>query len=93
MLIFVRLIFVAVVDYENIFTTKISRFTVLLYNVLLSLQKFIGVWTPGRALLYCIACPVGPFFKTGVFEPVSLYADPKFVRAWPGGIGEFKMGA
>ena len=28
MLIFVRLIFVAAIDYENIFTTKISRFTV-----------------------------------------------------------------
>ena len=28
MLTFVRLIFVAAIDYENIFTTKISRFTV-----------------------------------------------------------------
>ena len=28
MLIFIRLIFVAAIDYENIFTTKISRFTV-----------------------------------------------------------------
>ena len=56
------------------------------------MQRFIGVWTPENALLYCIACPVGPFFKTGIFEPVSLYADPKFVRAWPGGIGEFKLG-
>ena len=44
-------------------------------------------------LLYCIACPVGPFFKTGISEPVSFYTDPKFVRAWPGGIGKFKMGA
>ena len=29
MLIFIRLIFVAAIDYENIFTTKISRFTVI----------------------------------------------------------------
>ena len=38
MLIFVRLIFVAAIDYENIFTTKISRFTVVvavLYNIIL----------------------------------------------------------
>ena len=28
MLIFVRLIFIAAIDYENIFITKISRFTV-----------------------------------------------------------------
>ena len=34
MLIFVRLIFVATINYENIFTTKISRFTVILYEQL-----------------------------------------------------------
>ena len=39
MLIFVRLIFVAAIDYENIFTTKISRFTVLLYNIHIVLSK------------------------------------------------------
>ena len=77
---------------------KIVRLSILcrtysIFKLFLSLQKFIGVWTPGKALLYCIACPVGPSFKIGIFEPVSLYADPKFVRAWPGGIGEFKMGA
>ena len=33
MLIFVRLIFVAAINYENIFTTKISRFTVCCLQV------------------------------------------------------------
>ena len=61
MLIFVRLIFIAAIDYENIFTTKISRFTVpskgsvmwlitiscnYMYNILLS-SVFTCVWGGG----------------------------------------------
>ena len=44
------------------------------------------------ALLYVILSPVGPYFKTGTFSPVALLADPSFVRAWPGGCGDSKMG-
>ena len=57
-----------------------------------SLQPFLGVREPHSALLYCITSPVGPYFTTGTFNPVSLYADPAFIRAWPGGPGESKMG-
>lgn len=55
-------------------------------------QPFIGVAESKSALLYCFTSPVGPYFKSGTFNPVSLYADPKFIRAWPGGVGESKMG-
>lgn len=55
-------------------------------------EPFLGVREPHSALLYCITCPVGPYFASGTFNPVSLYADPKFIRAWPGGAGETKMG-
>ena len=63
------------------------------YLLFVVAQRFLGVWTPENALLYCITCAVGSFFKTGSFEPVSLYADPKFVRVGPGGVGGFKLGA
>lgn len=43
-----------------------------------------------------ILSPVGPYFKTSLggpaIEPVSLLADPGYVRAWPRGIGECKAG-
>ena len=55
-------------------------------------QPTIGVRASEKALLYCITCPVGPYFSTGTFTPISLYADPGFIRAWPGGAGESKMG-
>jgi branched-chain amino acid aminotransferase len=45
-----------------------------------------------KALFYIIASPAGPYFPTG-FKPVSLYADPRFVRAFPGGVGAYKVGS
>ena len=44
-----------------------------------------------KALLFVICSPVGPYYKTG-FSAVSLYADKNYVRAWPGGTGDSKVG-
>jgi branched-chain amino acid aminotransferase len=37
-------------------------------------------------------CPVGPYYKTGATVPVKLLADSHHVRAWPGGVGNVKVG-
>uniref|UniRef100_A0A3P9P4Z7 Branched-chain-amino-acid aminotransferase n=1 Tax=Poecilia reticulata TaxID=8081 RepID=A0A3P9P4Z7_POERE len=55
-------------------------------------EPSLGVSRAGKALIFVIIGPVGPYFATGSFNPVSLLADPAFVRAWKGGVGEFKMG-
>ena len=47
---------------------------------------------PTSALLFMVTCPVGPYFKSGTFNPVSLLADSSYIRSWPGGIGEVKAG-
>jgi branched-chain amino acid aminotransferase len=39
-----------------------------------------------------IASPVGPYYPTG-FKAVSLEATDYAVRAWPGGVGDKKLGA
>lgn len=52
----------------------------------------LGVSTPDRALLYVIASPVGPYYKTG-FKAVRLEATDYATRAWPGGVGDKKLGA
>lgn len=58
------------------------------------LQPTLGVAVPESALLYTILCPVGSYFKGGsIMKPVSLLADPRFVRAWPGGCGDRKLGS
>ena len=55
-------------------------------------QPTLGVSASNNAVLYVILGPVGPYFASG-FKPVSLLADPSFIRAWRGGCGFAKMGA
>ncbi|XP_023204763.1 branched-chain-amino-acid aminotransferase, cytosolic-like isoform X1 [Xiphophorus maculatus] len=55
-------------------------------------EPSLGVSRAGKALIFVIVGPVGPYFATGSFSPVSLLADPAYVRAWKGGVGEYKMG-
>jgi branched-chain amino acid aminotransferase len=51
----------------------------------------LGVGPSSDALLFVIASPVGPYYRTG-WKPVRLLADTPYVRAWPGGTGNTKVG-
>ncbi|XP_048374271.1 branched-chain-amino-acid aminotransferase, mitochondrial [Sphaerodactylus townsendi] len=55
-------------------------------------EPSLGVAKPSHALLFVILGPVGPYFATGSFNPVSLLADPRYIRAWMGGVGDYKIG-
>ncbi|KAB0386703.1 hypothetical protein FD755_001659, partial [Muntiacus reevesi] len=61
-------------------------------NIWLVDNPSLGVKKPTKALLFVILSPVGPYFSSGSFNPVSLWANPKYVRAWKGGTGDCKMG-
>ncbi|KAJ3146169.1 branched-chain-amino-acid aminotransferase [Geranomyces michiganensis] len=54
-------------------------------------EESLGVGESNRALLFVIASPVGPYYKTGL-KAVSLSATRDYVRAWPGGTGDAKIG-
>nr|XP_050039540.1 branched-chain-amino-acid aminotransferase, cytosolic-like [Dermacentor andersoni] len=58
---------------------------------LIGIEPTLGVARSNEALFFVILSPVGPYFRTGI-KPVSLLADPKYVRAWPGGTGDKKLG-
>nr|5MPR_A Chain A, Branched-chain-amino-acid aminotransferase, mitochondrial [Homo sapiens] len=60
--------------------------------VLIGNEPSLGVSQPRRALLFVILCPVGAYFPGGSVTPVSLLADPAFIRAWVGGVGNYKLG-
>ncbi|KAJ8364281.1 hypothetical protein SKAU_G00131120 [Synaphobranchus kaupii] len=55
-------------------------------------QPSLGLSKAQHAMLFVIVSPVGPYFTVGGFTPLSLLADPRFVRAWKGGVGAFKVG-
>ncbi|KAK2565396.1 Branched-chain-amino-acid aminotransferase [Acropora cervicornis] len=69
-----------------------NKCSLYLRPTLIGTTPALGVTRPTSALLYVILSPVGPYFKTGTLSPVALLADPAFVRAWPGGCGDFKLG-
>jgi branched-chain amino acid aminotransferase len=54
-------------------------------------QPYLGVHASEEVKLYCILSPVGPYYKTGAAKPVTLLANPEYVRAWPGGVGNVKV--
>ncbi|RKP18254.1 branched-chain amino acid aminotransferase [Rozella allomycis CSF55] len=58
---------------------------------LIATQDTLGVGPSAKAKFFTIMSPVGPYFKSG-FAPVSLVADNRYARAWPGGVGSFKVG-
>ncbi|TMS36522.1 hypothetical protein L596_003668 [Steinernema carpocapsae] len=51
----------------------------------------LGVGHPNEAKFFVLTGPAGAYYPTG-FQPVSLLADSEYVRAFPGGVGQFKMG-
>ncbi|XP_007956313.1 branched-chain-amino-acid aminotransferase, mitochondrial [Orycteropus afer afer] len=60
--------------------------------VLIGNEPSLGVGQSTQALLFVILCPVGSYFPGDAVTPVSLLADPTFVRAWMGGVGDCKLG-
>ena len=68
-----------------------QKFTSLyLRPTLIGTEPALGVASSSEAMLFIIMCPVGAYFKTGI-KPIALVSDPKYARAWPGGIGNCKM--
>lgn len=67
-------------------------YSLYLRPTIIGTQRTLGVGPPGSALLYVIASPVGPYYPTG-FKAINLEATDYAVRAWPGGVGNKKLGA
>ncbi|MCJ1301768.1 hypothetical protein MMC08_004569 [Hypocenomyce scalaris] len=77
---------------EARFIPDTRGYSLYLRPTMIGTQRTLGVGPPGSALLYVIASPVGPYYPTG-FKAVSLEATDYAVRAWPGGVGNKKLGA
>lgn len=76
----------------NMIAYRARGYSLYLRPTMIGTQRTLGVGPPGSALLYTIASPVGPYYPTG-FKAVSLEATTYAVRAWPGGVGNSKLGA
>ncbi|XP_053824347.1 branched-chain-amino-acid aminotransferase, mitochondrial isoform X1 [Vidua chalybeata] len=81
----------ALVRLEGRWVPRDPRSSLYIRPALIGTEPALGVAPPGRALLFVLLCPVGPYFPSG-FGPVRLLADPRHARAWPGGAGHCKLG-
>ncbi|PWY86305.1 branched-chain-amino-acid aminotransferase [Aspergillus heteromorphus CBS 117.55] len=80
------------VKLDSKFIPNARGYSLYLRPTMIGTQKTLGVGPPGSALLFVIASPVGPYYPTG-FKAISLEATDYAVRAWPGGVGDKKLGA
>ena len=67
-------------------------YTLYIRPTMIGAQEWLGVGPSNRVIFFVISCPVGPYYRPTGFAPVSLYAEEKMVRAWPGGTGCYKIG-
>lgn len=80
------------VSIDSRFIPAARGYALYLRPTMIGTQRTLGIGPPGSALLFVIASPVGPYYPTG-FKAVSLEATDYAVRAWPGGVGDKKLGA
>jgi branched-chain amino acid aminotransferase len=66
-------------------------YSIYLRPTAIGTSPFLGVHASEQIKLYVILSPVGPYYKSG-FVPIKLFADTHNVRAWPGGVGNAKVG-
>lgn len=80
------------VQLEERFVPDRRGYSLYLRPTMIGTSGTLGLGAPTSALLYVIACPVGPYYPTG-FKAISLEATSSAIRAWPGGVGDKKLGA
>ncbi|GME72547.1 unnamed protein product [[Candida] boidinii] len=80
------------ISLDGSFIPEGRGFSLYIRPTLIGTTAGLGVGTPDKALLFVICSPVGPYYKTG-FKAVRLEATDYATRAWPGGVGDKKLGA
>ncbi|KAK2802790.1 branched-chain-amino-acid transaminase bat2 [Onygenales sp. PD_10] len=80
------------VKLDSRFIPDSRGYSLYIRPTMIGTQETLGVSAPNSAMLFVIASPVGPYYPTG-FKAVSLEATDYAVRAWPGGVGDKKLGA
>ena len=76
---------------EKSWIPKGDGYSLYIRPTYISTYGAVGVGAAEACKLFCILCPVGPYYPSG-FNPIKLLADPSKVRAWPGGTGNTKVG-
>ncbi|CAM6046569.1 unnamed protein product [Sphagnum compactum] len=66
-------------------------FSLYIRPALVGTHPFLGLSPTREAMLFVVLSPVGPYFPSGL-KPVKLFVETEVVRAYPGGVGDKKVG-
>jgi branched-chain amino acid aminotransferase len=66
-------------------------YSLYLRPTMIGIQSILGFGRSDTALLFVIGSPVGSYHHLG-FKPIKLYVDDLYVRTWPKGTGDTKVG-
>jgi branched-subunit amino acid aminotransferase/4-amino-4-deoxychorismate lyase len=66
-------------------------FSLYIRPALIGTHPFLGLSPTREAMLFVVLSPVGPYFPSGL-KPVKLFVETEVVRAYPGGVGDKKVG-
>lgn len=76
---------------DSVLTLGLLSLPLKYYFYLFIYKESLGVKAANKAKLFAVISPVGPYFPTG-FKPVKMLCNTSYVRASPGGMGEYKVG-
>ncbi|KAG9036265.1 hypothetical protein FRB95_009413 [Tulasnella sp. JGI-2019a] len=75
---------------EDRWIPSIPGYALYIRPTYIGTRPAIGVQASTHGMIFVICSSTGPYFPTG-FKPITLIANSDYVRAWPGGTGEFKL--
>jgi branched-chain amino acid aminotransferase len=58
----------------------------------IAMNENLGLSHPESLLLYVVTSPVGPYYHSSGFQPIRLWCESNYVRAYRGGTGNCKVG-
>ncbi|KAJ7570498.1 hypothetical protein O6H91_01G122400 [Diphasiastrum complanatum] len=66
-------------------------FSIYIRPTMIATDSLLGLAPTKEAMLFVVLSPVGPYFPSGL-KPIRLFVDTKNARAFPGGVGNNKVG-
>lgn len=76
---------------DDAWVPRRDGFSIYIRPFVYSSSDALGVSRPDKTAVNVVLSPVGPYFPSGM-RPVSLFVDEVNRRAWPGGVGDAKVG-
>ncbi len=74
------------IDLDKDWIPEADRTSLYIRPFMMATDEFIGIKPTTRFRFMIITSPAGPYYA----EPVSIYVDENYVRAFPGGVGYTK---